>query len=295
MKRQIHIKNNLVNHKLDNLIDKNIELLTKEVNFIGNTIFSDYLENLQDVILTDEVLLVGEKLDVQLNEEANGTLAKLKNNKYCIVLNYNRIVLDNGKLDLYVKNIIYHEFQHLKDAHYDSFFTRTTNSIKEENERIIGMMFFKEFNASYRAQLYEPIVWRTNYYGVADFIDWCKDNIYNIRTEINEYKNIFQIRSDLERMVEQVQNFNRAVMYKLALACGANCGDNVIKSGEKRITLLINGIDWEIDEYINSYINGLNEALDDDKKIICYAADNCMGIYDILNKFFIKKINALQK
>ena len=292
--KPINVK--IVDHNLDKMVNKNLQKIAAEVKHIGDDIFGDCVDTLQEVIVTDKIVLVGKELGTDLNETATATLVTEDSNKYSIVVNYNRIILNNGELSLYTKNALFHEFQHLKDKCYDSYIDRIkANTIQEKNAKVIGSTFFKEFNAFYRAQLYEPVIWESNYYSLDTFVEWCKENIYSIKEEICKYTEFELIKNNMEHIAERVLNFNNSAMYKIALACGTNCGDNKAKGTGKIITVRVRGIDAGFDECINTYINGLNHNLESNEKIIHYAIDNCMCIYNIINQFFKGWINNLGK
>ena len=287
---QINIK--LVDRNLGMREIKNLQLIAAEIKHIGNDIFADCIENLREVIVTDRFAPVGKNLD----EAATAMLVTEKDNNYSIVVNYNKIVLNNGELSLYTKNALFHEFQHLKDKCYDSYIAGiNASTIQEKNAKVIGTTFFKEFNASYKAQLYEPITWESNFYSLDTFSEWCKKSINGIKTEICKYGDLESMKNNIDYIAEIVLNFNHLAMYKIALACGANCGDNEEKGGGKLVTARVSGIDATVDECINTYIDGLNHNLESNEKIIHYAINNCMGIYDLMNQFCRDHIDNLAR
>lgn len=280
-------------HPINSLDQKNVQMIMIQINHICNDIFYDCIDNLGEVLITDDDSAFKSMVG-GWDEMSNAKIVPAIDGKYNIVLNYDGMILDNGQLGVHAKNTIFHEFQHLEDKKYDSFIANIPeNTVREANRKEIGKTFFKEFNAFYKAQLYEPLTWEENYYSLDTFVKWCKEEISVLKKMILSYRDVNEMSDDIDNIAATILNFSRSVMYKLALACGANCGDNVANGKEKTITLVVGGIDQEIDEYLKKYIEGLNEILNDDKKVIVYSINNCMGIYDMFNQFYMKKVDTL--
>lgn len=280
--------------------NKNIDSIKKVIFKLIRTKYKSCEYRIQKVIITDDVNWISEKYGFNdLNPEASATACK---GEYgCdIVINYRKCIMNeegNYALQYYIENVICHELQHIRDRiKYDEFINEycISKNISELSKNI-GEMFFKEYNAQFQAQSYCQIIWEYNKYSLESTIEDACIELAEIKKDIKVVKmtkdeNLMKDRFNM--LGQRVYDFTRAVMYKLALACGNNVADVKRERGYKCITISIIGIDNELDMLINDFLKGFNQKIKDNIQLIEYALENSLVIHNYINELFLKEIRS---
>ncbi len=281
--------------------DKNMEQITSEINKLLFSKFNNCTPLIQKIIISDNIDRLNNTLKYNINPEARGTVHRLTNG-FAIIFNYNKLIfIEEGRycLDIIVNNIIYHELCHVRDfIKYDELIDKLALELKlKEFDKYLGKQIFLEFNAQYRAQLYEPIIWECNAYSLDTNIDKYHNMYEGIIKCINELNinDLYEFEKRVKLLSEDISYFSSKIMYDFSLSFGSNAADNKKNTGKKFIDIKIKGINSDIDKLLNSFIEGFNEVINDNKSILNYSFNKGTSIFYWMLEIYNNKSEVLDK
>ena len=280
--------------------EKNICLIKKEIEIISRGFFGDCMDFVRNIIITDNLcytMRIHRFSD--LNENANAIAHKFGEG-YDIIVNYNNVIFESERgyfLRAEIGNYLFHEFQHVRDnkKHNEHIEQYVQSNNIQENNAIIGEMIFKEFNASYKAQMYNQIIWIFNKYDLDSCIEKHSNLLKKIKEKINNFylEETEECKQNYLDIATDVLEYTRSIMYSISLACGTNAADNQITYGRKYIDIIIEGIDIQVDCILNDFINGLNAVISDEERIWRYTLNSGMCVFECINKIFKRRLQEL--
>lgn len=274
---------------------KNVEFIKGEFLELLNGKYKNCSYKVRNIVITDNLKAIIQKYNYDdLNENANAIICRI-GELNDIVVNYNNCILENNILRYEIKCYFCHELQHVRDRiKYDNFIVKYCNEHDvSHNQKVIGKMIFKEFNAQFQAQSYSPIFWDFNKYSLETNVQKYRVLFVDIEEKIKKINNLQMARENLEEIAMDVLNFTRNLMYDMSISFGSNAADNKREQGEKFINIVIEGIDDGVDEILNSFIKGYNEKISNNKELIIYSLKNSLVVYNFINDIFKKQLEKL--
>ena len=277
---------------------KNVDLIQKEFLKLLNVKYKSCANKVRNIVITDNLKSTMERYNYNnLNEKATATTSRI-GELNDIIVNYNNCISyieGNYLLRSEVKCCLCHELQHVRDRiKYDEFIV---NYCEEQNisynQKIIGEMIFREFNAQFQGQSYSPILWEFNKYSLESNVQKYHVMFINIDEEIKKLNNLEMVQEKLEEIATEVLNFTRNLMYDMSISFGSNAADNRTEQGKKFINIVIEGINDGIDEILNNFIKGFNERISNNKELIIYSLENSLVVYNFINDIFKKIIKEI--
>ena len=269
--------------------ENNIVAIRKEIDYLQKKEFLSCADLLRNVVITNDLESTIQKHGYfEMSKGFYAATHKMED-KYDIIIKYDNLHFNNENAILAdIRNYLFHEFQHILDhKNYDLFIQRCAEDKQIEEKRMTAKQsFFFEFNAAYSAQ---------KYYSRRG---WMFD------TE-RFAKHFVQIKSDLDMLtLDNVQRvtqlndeaffFSKEVMYDLAIVSGANAADNEIVKGKKQIDISVSGINSEIDEVLNGFLDGINRNILNNENIINYLTEQGLCVFDYICDLLRAKLKDLK-
>lgn len=274
---------------------RNIDDIINVINILLNSNYKECASWIRNTVITNDISSTKKRYNyTELKEKFYACMYKV-DEVYDVIVNYGALSFkEDDSLPADIMNYLCHEFQHIADHNiYDKLVEeyRIKKGIKDNNvfERL---SFFYEFNASYKAQLFCPLKWEHIGYSL-DTIDMQYSyKLMKIKSMISELPkyDYDAAKQSIININSNAYDFSRKLMYDLAIICGSNVADNQRESNKKYISIQISGIENELDDLLNKFIEEVNSVIDDDKKIIEYIFENGYLPFNYISNLIIEKI-----